>query len=285
MNVLKKSNESPINRIIPISTVDGPGARTAVFLQQCNIGCLYCHNPETQKMCRHCGACVKKCSTGALMIESGKVVWNKELCIHCDTCIQNCPNNASPKVNTMTASELMGEIQKNIPFIRGITVSGGECSLYPQFLTELFQLAQKASLTCLMDSNGMVDLQKYPELMKVTNGVMLDIKAWDVKVYQRLTKASSNKIVKKNLKYLANHDLLKEIRIVYVPDYVDANDAIEGIASIIKERKKDIPLKLISFRNHGVRGPLSNSRTPTKSEMLELKNLAEIQGFENITIV
>ena len=36
-----------INRIIPFSSVDGPGNRTAIFLQGCNINCKYCHNPET----------------------------------------------------------------------------------------------------------------------------------------------------------------------------------------------------------------------------------------------
>ena len=37
-----------VNKIIPFSSVDGPGNRTAIFLQGCNINCLYCHNPETR---------------------------------------------------------------------------------------------------------------------------------------------------------------------------------------------------------------------------------------------
>jgi len=36
-----------VNRIIPFSSVDGPGNRTAIFLQGCNFNCSYCHNPET----------------------------------------------------------------------------------------------------------------------------------------------------------------------------------------------------------------------------------------------
>ena len=41
------SAAAPVNRILPLSTVDGPGCRAAVFLQGCNLACAYCHNPET----------------------------------------------------------------------------------------------------------------------------------------------------------------------------------------------------------------------------------------------
>ena len=52
------SAAAPVNRILPLSTVDGPGCRAAVFLQGCNLACAYCHNPETQNLCTGCGACV-----------------------------------------------------------------------------------------------------------------------------------------------------------------------------------------------------------------------------------
>ena len=39
---------APVNKIIPFSSVDGPGNRTAVFFQGCNWDCCYCHNPETR---------------------------------------------------------------------------------------------------------------------------------------------------------------------------------------------------------------------------------------------
>ena len=64
---------APVNRIVPFSSVDGPGNRTAVFLQGCNFNCRYCHNPETIRVCTHCGACVSVCPVGALRIEDGEV--------------------------------------------------------------------------------------------------------------------------------------------------------------------------------------------------------------------
>lgn len=45
----------------------------------------------------------------------------------------------------MTASEVLSALAPSRPFIRGLTVSGGECTLYPDFLTELFTLARPAA--------------------------------------------------------------------------------------------------------------------------------------------
>ena len=36
-----------VNRIETFGLVDGPGVRVVVFLQGCNMRCLYCHSPET----------------------------------------------------------------------------------------------------------------------------------------------------------------------------------------------------------------------------------------------
>lgn len=277
-------NLAPINKIIECSTVDGPGLRTSVFVQKCNIHCLYCHNPETQNLCQNCGKCVSSCPVSALSVKDGKVVWNKGTCVSCDTCIQICPFHASPKVIYRSAENVYSEIRKNLGFIRGITVSGGECSLYPEFLTDLFNLAKQDGLTCLMDSNGMIDYSLYPELMKVTDGVMLDIKSWDNEIYTRLV-GFSNDMVKKNLAYLDSIKKIEELRIVVVDSYVDSYACIDGIASTIQiENIPTTKLKLIRFRKNGVKSILSNHPTPSLKTMQSLKDYAISKGFKNIEI-
>ena len=49
--------------------------------------------------------------------------------------------------------------------------------LQPAFLTELFRMAKEDKLSTLIDSNGTIPFSEYPDLMEVTDGVMLDIKA------------------------------------------------------------------------------------------------------------
>ena len=274
--------KAPINKIIEFSYVDGPGLRTSCFVQKCNISCLYCHNPETQKLCTNCGLCVSKCPKGALSMVDNIVTWDDLKCVNCGTCISVCPNYASPKVKYMEASEVYKEIKKNIPFIRGITVSGGECMLYPLFLRELFTYAKEDNLSCLIDSNGTIDFSKYPDLLSLADGVMLDVKSWDNLVFKRLTGAS-NEIIKKNLSYLDRINKIEEIRIVYHKDFVDAKDAILGISKTLN-KSSNIKLKLIKFRNNGVRGLMSKLDSPTDVEMNELLQYAQFLGFRNVEI-
>lgn len=184
----------------------------------------------------------------------------------------------------MTTDEIMEEIDKSVPFIRGITVSGGECMLYPEFLLELFKKVKERGLNCLIDSNGSVDFSKFPELIEVCDGVMLDVKSWDDRVYRVLTKGEAS-MPKKNLKFLAERDKLEEVRIVCLENAVDVEETINGIAKTLGSGIKTIPLKLIRFRNQGVRGPLSTAQSPGEELMEKWRALAEKAGFDYIRVV
>lgn len=276
---------APINKILPYSVVDGPGNRVAIFFQRCNIHCDYCHNPETQNLCRNCGACVEECPGKALRMVNGQVCWAAEKCLGCDRCIQVCPNRASPKVTEMTPEQVFERICQSLPFIRGITVSGGECSLYPEFLEKLFLLTREKHLTALMDCNGTIDLSRYPGLMTLCDGVMLDVKSWDPEVFSSLT-GGSGKNVKKNLLWLSQQGKLEEVRIVCVPGRVDVEDCILGIADVLGQKETEkVLLKLIRFRHFGVRGELSNWPSPSMETMLEWKDLAMGAGFRRILVL
>lgn len=273
----------PVNKIIPFSTVDGPGSRTSVFLQGCNIACGYCHNPETQQLCNSCGVCVLKCPAGALSMRDGRVVWDRTKCVACDTCIAVCPNRSSPKIREMDARQVMAEVEKNLPFIRGVTVSGGECSLYPKFLTEFFTLAKQRGLSCLLDSNGTISLSAFPKLMQVCDGVMLDIKSWASDVFHALT-GGDNAAVKQNLQYLSSCGKLEEIRIVCLDGHVDSENVIQDAAATLGENVSRTRLVLISFRPFGVKGDFASLSSPSAQRMNELRELAVSVGFQRITV-
>ena len=276
----------PVNKIIPFSAVDGPGNRTAVFVQGCNFNCRYCHNPETRSLCRSCGECVEKCPKQALYIENGKVLFHPELCCGCDTCIKTCRFDASPRIRYMNAQEVYQEICRQVPFIRGITVSGGECTLYPEFLQELFTLCKKDGLGTLADSNGTLDFSKYPKLLAQLDGVMLDIKAWSEKDHLAVTDQSNDMVVR-NMKYLAEQGKLYEVRTVVVPGLFDCEETVCQVAALAARylEKGDIRYKIIKYRPMGVRGEYAHYQVPDQELMEHLAKRARECGMKTVLVV
>lgn len=278
--------QAVVNKIIPFSAVDGPGNRSVVFLQGCNLDCKYCHNPETRAVCIHCGNCVKACQSGALKTEQGEVFYDEVKCIRCDACIRVCPHDSTPKTKVMSPLEVFHLIQKQIPFISGITVSGGECTLYQAFIEELFILCQSAGLTTMIDSNGMFDFSGSGELLKVTDGVMLDIKAFDEKQHIEVTGAE-NKQILHNAVLLAECGKLYEVRTVVVPGLFDAKETIQRTGKLLKPylTLKDIRYKIIAYRPMGVRKAYAHYEVPDQKYLKSLELLLREEGFQNIIII
>ncbi|MBC8061540.1 MAG: YjjW family glycine radical enzyme activase [Clostridiaceae bacterium] len=273
-----------VNRILPFSSVDGPGNRTSIFFQGCNFNCLYCHNPETINICNHCGICVMECKFSALWMNSGEVIWDKVLCQNCDVCLGSCPHNSTPKALEMTVEQVLLEIRKTRKFISGITVSGGECTLQSEFLLELFKEVKKMGLTTFVDTNGSIPLYQNEALLKVTDKVMLDVKAYNEEEHKMLT-GMGNQVVLKNLKELAKKDKLYEIRTVIVPEVLNNYLTVDRVSKWISEVNPALRYKLIKYRTIGVRIDMLNSYTPSEEIIKELITLANRNGCDNVICI
>ena len=280
----------PVNRIIRFSSVDGPGNRSVVFLQGCNYNCLYCHNPETRTLCVNCGDCVAVCPAAALSFagdgSARRVVYDVSKCVFCDACIRTCTHDASPRIRMMSAEEAFVEVSAQVPYIRGVTVSGGECTLYPDFLTELGTLCKKAHLTMLLDTNGTLDFAAHPDLLAVTDGVMLDIKAFDPAVHLRLTGADNREVLRRMI-FLAERGKLTEVRTVVVPDAMDARNTVKETARQLAPYldRGAITYKIIAFRPQGVRDAYKTLQTPNGDAMRKLSDIAKEEGMDRVILV
>lgn len=274
-----------VNKIIPFSSVDGPGNRTAVFLQGCNFNCQYCHNPETINQCIHCGFCVRYCRTGALEMKDGLVRYDPNKCVMCDECFTHCRNGGSARVRELTAEQVMAEVARNMPFIRGLTVSGGECTLQRDFLVELLTLAKAKGLHTLVDSNGSYDFSKDPELMAVTDGVMLDVKAWNGGEHYRVT-GQLNDVVLKNLRWLAEEKKLTEVRTVVVPELFDCEETVRNVSALLRETDSlSTRYKIICYRPNGVRQQYRHLQSPSVDTLQALADLAAEYGLTDVVII
>jgi pyruvate formate lyase activating enzyme len=279
------SARAPVNRILKSGIVDGPGNRAVVFVQGCNFNCVYCHNPEPIALCISCGACVPACPAGALSVssEDGRVLWDKAACTFCDACIKRCSYNASPRVRPMDAALVMDEIAPALVYIRGVTVSGGECTLYPAFLRELGAEVRARALTFFLDSNGSYDFASDPALLDVTDGVMLDVKATAAAYRAVAGDAAAREPVLDRAVFLAERGKLWEVRTVVSPGLFDATAAVEETCRRLAKTASPPRYKLIRYRPIGVRKEAAaRLREPDDAHMRALAAVCEAYGVESV---
>ena len=159
MSVLSEENQSGlVLEIQRLSTEDGPGIRTTVFMKGCPMHCVWCHNPESIKTqpqiqwigsrCIGCRSCLTECKQNALLFTADGIVIDREKCLGCGACADVCPANALELLGkTWRAADLAEEIRKDSSFFQisggGITISGGESTLQYKFVSELLRLLKE----------------------------------------------------------------------------------------------------------------------------------------------
>ena len=276
-----------INRIIEYSAINGPGKRIVLIFQGCNFRCQYCHVPETLGNCNGCGVCSLHCPQKALEHDIPGIApqWFEEKCIDCGACINACRKDSSPKLKKVSIKDIVDYVSARQKYIRGITCSGGECTIYSEFMTELFPIMRQQKLSCLIETNGSLDFKKHSKLLDYCNGVMLDIKTFDNAKHEELT-GRGNEQVLKSAEYLAQKGKLIEVRTLITALDFGAEETIINTANLLRPyiKKYDIAYRLIPFRVFGVRREFRSLGTPSREIMETLRTLALSCGFTKVLI-
>ncbi|MDD7910516.1 YjjW family glycine radical enzyme activase [Pseudovibrio exalbescens] len=278
--------EAKVSKILNFSCVDGPGNRLVLFLQGCNFACLNCHNPHTMALCNHCGDCVPACPTGALSMIGGRVVHDPTRCDECDQCLEVCPINSNPKVFQVTIGEVLELVQRNKPFLNGITVSGGEATTQLKFITALFGVMKQSvslrDLTCFIDSNGYLPEFAWRSVLPYTDGVMLDIKSFDCDLHCKLT-GRTNERVLASARFLHAEGKLHELRYLLIPGMTDVPAEIDRLLDFVLDLSPGLNLRLNAFQHHGVRGEAQDWPAAEKDRVEEIASQLRRGGLSNVT--
>lgn len=278
-----------LNDFIRFSSVDGPGNRFVVFLQGCNFDCVFCHNPYTIGTCVDCGICVDPCPQAALFWRpaGAGIAVDRARCDRCDVCVDVCPYDSTPLARWTTVDELWEEIRDTAPFLSGVTVSGGEATLQPDFLFDLFrsikQRPETARLTTLVDSNGSCPTEVWDLLMPVMDGAMLDLKALDNDVHLALTGRPNNRVLD-SIRHLAAHGRLFEVRLPLVPGVNDSEPQLSRTAAWLLDVDPTVRIKVIGVRRNGVRTQHADLAEPTPDQMSHYERVLAACGVRRVVL-
>jgi pyruvate-formate lyase-activating enzyme len=189
-------------------------------------------------------------------------------CIACHN-PQTIPLHTSRAVDRDVES-LLAEIRTAMPFISGVTISGGEATLHSEFILDLFSRMhddpELETLTRYIDSNGSASIELWRKLIQVTDGVMLDLKVLDDEKHIALTEHSNAEVLE-SIKYLAENGSLHEVRLLLIPGINDSDEELEATAKWLMEVDPNMQVRINAFSNHGVRA-LARDWQPAESDKM-----------------
>jgi len=189
---------------------DGPGIRSVVFFKGCPLSCVWCHNPESKntsmeisfdaKVCIDCGACRNVCPLNALSHENRFYI-DRSKCDLCFLCVDACPSGALDRVGKiMSVDDIFKKILPDKPFFDtsngGVTLSGGEPSLYMDFTSRLLKLFKQHNIHTLLETCGYFDLKKFMDMLyPYLDTIYFDIKIMDSTNHKKYCGLSNEKIL------------------------------------------------------------------------------------------
>ena len=192
----------------------------------------------------------------------------------------------------LTAEETMHEISKVRGFIKsgGITVSGGEPLLQPEFILELFKLCRKEKIHTAVDTSGYLLNDRIKEVLELTDLVLLDIKHIDPDKYRALTSVELKPTLE-FMEYLSKINKPVWLRYVLVPGYTDNEKDLKAWAKYVSnfkniERVDILPFhQMASYKWEGLGRSyeLKDTPAPSKEEIKKAEEIFRSFGLNTLT--
>jgi pyruvate formate lyase activating enzyme len=193
---------------------DGPGIRATVFFKGCPMDCHWCHNPESRLQ-------------DPQETDKGEMIGRE-----------------------VTVEEVMREIEKEVLFFDesggGVTFSGGEPLMQPEFLEALLDRCRALDIHTTLDTTGFAEPVLFNKVMDKVDLFLYDLKLMDENIHCTYS-GVSNIFVKANLKTAALKRKKVVIRFPVIPGITDTEENIKGIGEFAASLKTVKRIDLLAY--------------------------------------
>ena len=201
-------------------------------------------------------------------------------------CCHNPDTWEAQGAKTFTAEEVVEKAAKYREYFGekgGITLSGGEPLLQPDFAYEIFKLCHENGINTCLDTSGSILNEKIKNLLTEADRVLLDVKYTDDEQYRENVGCSMEKPME-FLAYLNEQKIPTTLRQVIIPSINDNGENIEKLNGIIAKHTCVDKVELLPFKkicqtkydSMKIEFPFGHLDTPSKETMDKLNELLKI---------
>ena len=198
-----------------------------------------------------------------------------------------------PKIvgRDVTVREVMAEVAQDMNYYRrsggGLTLSGGESLLQPEFAKALFMAAHQYGMNTAIESTGAVDFNIIEDILPHIDYFLMDIKHMDSKKHEEFISKPNTKVLENAVKIAKKANNLV-IRVPVIPTFNDTPEEIGAIAEFAASLDNVKKMHILPYHRLGVdkyKGvgreyALSEIVPPDDGKMAQLKRAAERFGIE-----
>ena len=277
------------------SLSDGPGIRSVVFFKGCPLQCSFCQNPETQNSdaelvfypadCIGCGCCAEVCTQDAVDLDTpGHII--RERCDKCGKCADACPGTGLRLIGSFySVHDLVEVLLRDRAFYHhsggGVTLSGGECTLYPEYVEALLIELRANGIHTALQTSGYFHYEIFVEkILPNVDLIFYDIKIADPECHKLYTGKSNERILNNLRRLLSESTVEVHPRIPVIPGITTTRENITAIVDFLCEvGARDV--SLVPYNPLGIQmsARLGREKPPLPERFMKIEEEKEIAAL------
>lgn len=213
-----------------------------------------------------------------------------EKCIGCGLCSEGCYSGAKVLCGRkMTVEEVIRTVKLDEPYYSGgggMTISGGEPLLQPEFTYRLLEAAKNCGIHAAIETNLTLPWKTAEPIAELCDLVMMDIKLWQADLHRKWT-GGDNRNVLAGLKELSARKKPVIVRTPVIPTVNDRVEEISCIAEFAAGFDNVLYYELLPYHPLGQSKQLKEGafkpeifEKPDNSTMLKLASAARSYGIK-----